>query len=276
MNQTPQNSNGDETDLTKSVLNSPGMIRRSMWLRCGIDPKIIMSILIVLGLGAYSTPLWLPNLPRTQAPVLNAARIKLTKPEPSQADLHGCALSDYGAKVLAAVCASGIFLVGYFQWHAARREQSLERFYDRIKEATQPISDYEMERWKNDPLERKIHLLNMRVFFQLDNLEYILEKYRRGYVDWDVVDRAVRTFRAECKDKSFTMRLLDWIGRTDEEQQAEGTPKYVRSAARLIALRFESAFRWVSIEEGTEGSPPLRVEITDGAVPRPAGAAVDA
>src|SRR5215207_4011563 len=77
----------------------------------------------------------------------------------------------------------------------------------------------------------------MRVFAQLDNLEYVFGKYRHQFVGFDILDRAIRTFRSDCDVPWFSEKVLYWIGRTDEERVAKVYHSETREAARYIVAQ---------------------------------------
>lgn len=93
-----------------------------------------------------------------------------------------------GATVAAAVLALGAFIVGYHQWRAARRETSMDRFYDRLDIANRRLATLE-----------GIDPFHMYVFSELDNLEYVIEKYRLGYMSPEQALRGLRTFQSRIK-----------------------------------------------------------------------------
>ncbi len=96
--------------------------------------------------------------------------------------------SPKGYQVAGGVLALGAFLVGYHQWRAARRETSMDRFYDRLKIANDNLAKLE----DTNPF-------HMYVFSELDNLEYVIEKYRLGYMSPDQALRGLRTFQSRLK-----------------------------------------------------------------------------
>lgn len=115
-------------------------------------------------------------------------------------------------EALTAVAALSTILLAYSQWSEARHEASFEKYFDR-----QEIANRKMERegekegqdagWES--------LFNMLVFAELDNLEYVSEKYKLGYIKPELALRAVRHFYARCIDdyrgEKFLERAKQWV-----------------------------------------------------------------
>lgn len=138
--------------------------------------------------------------------------------------------------ILATVAAGIVFLWGYVQWHLGREEASFDRFYDRIGAANvyRNLAGAEAARLaelKPPNLESPLldHHRNMIVFTSLDTLEYVLAKHRLNYVDRDLLERAVGTFRAHCAEAWFRSKTLLW---TDG---GVGYRERTRTAARFLA-----------------------------------------
>ena len=82
-------------------------------------------------------------------------------------------------------------------------------------------------------------LCNMVVFAQLDNFEYIFGKYQLNFVDYDLVERAVRTIRSDCDQPWFRDKVLYWIGKGEGQQVAKGYLAVTRELARLVVRQSE-------------------------------------
>ena len=130
--------------------------------------------------------------------------------------------------------AAGItFVVSYIQWHLARHEISFDKFYDRLSIANQYVNAVGIKE-RDDDLD---HHKNMRVFAQLDNLEYMLGKHKLKFVEFDLVDRAIRTFRSECYQLWFPEKVLFWIGETEGKQEARGYHADTREQGCSVLLK---------------------------------------
>jgi len=81
----------------------------------------------------------------------------------------------------------GVLLIGYQQWRDARQEASFERFYDRLN-----IANSRREKLGADPF-------TMYVFAELDNLEYVIERYKLGYMSAELACRGLETFKSRCR-----------------------------------------------------------------------------
>jgi hypothetical protein len=105
-----------------------------------------------------------------------------------------------GAGAATAVLAVGAFLIGYNQWRSAKHETSMERYYERLKLANEARSCLTGDEHKIDPLD-------LYIFVELDNLEYVIQKYRLGYMTSEQALRGVRTFLSRPKIQGFRERL---------------------------------------------------------------------
>jgi hypothetical protein len=89
--------------------------------------------------------------------------------------------------LLGAIFAGGALLVTYVEWMLGRRESSMDKFYDRLELANKQRSDEANGTLKMDDFHRYI-------FAELDNLEYVIERYRFGYMSPSLALRGVKTF----------------------------------------------------------------------------------
>jgi hypothetical protein len=112
------------------------------------------------------------------------------------------------ADLVAAAGASAVVAFGAWQWWT-RHESSLDHFYQRITaanmlflEACRAVEQTALQETGNADQSAGSTVPNQvfeyYVFTELDNLEYQLVKYRRGYIGPDVASRAVRTFEDRC------------------------------------------------------------------------------
>lgn len=97
-----------------------------------------------------------------------------------------------GANASTAIVGLGAFLIGYHQWRSAKQETSLERYYDRLKlanDARNCLSE----------ADHKIPPMLMYTYIELDNLEYVYQKYRLGYMAPEHALRGVNTFKSRLE-----------------------------------------------------------------------------
>jgi len=94
-----------------------------------------------------------------------------------------------GANAATAVLAIGAFVFGYTQWLTARHEISMEHYYERLETANEARKCLADDQHKIEPME-------MYVFVELDNLEYVIQKYRLGYMTAEQAWRGVKTFQS--------------------------------------------------------------------------------
>jgi hypothetical protein len=109
-----------------------------------------------------------------------------------------------GANAATAVLGIGAFLVGYSQWRIARHEISMEHYYERLETANEARKCLRDEQHKIDPMD-------MYIFVELDNLEYVLQKYKLGYMTPEQAWRGVKTFRSRLSGVvGFRERLREF------------------------------------------------------------------
>ena len=116
--------------------------------------------------------------------------------------------------------------VAVWQWLAARHESSLDKYYDRLDVANRRYDAWRTSCLKKeaDPEELQVHLYEYFVYSELDNLEYIMEKYRLGYVEHELVGRAMKHFVARCEESRFC---------EEAKKRAKGSG-YTNTTARLV------------------------------------------
>ena len=110
--------------------------------------------------------------------------------------------------VVLAATALGALVVGFQQWQEARHEISMDKYYDRLDIANKRRengdgSGYEMMRVKWPEFGEPNVNRMMLVYAELDNLEYVAEKYRLGYMTARQACRGLRTFQGRCLSADF-------------------------------------------------------------------------
>jgi len=150
---------------------------------------------------------------------LKLARIKL-KMHPAAAWRLGVVLLIGGIAVLFAIRGAQVQLIGgilgagalavaYIEWLLARRESSMDKFYERLRIA----NDY--RRSVKDP-DLGIAEDRLYVYSELDNLEYVIERYRFGYMSAALALRGIRTFQSRLAGipgfKALVRKLLPGAG----------------------------------------------------------------
>ncbi len=117
-----------------------------------------------------------------------------------------------GAGQVAAVlvaAAAGVFT--YQQWADSRREESLDRFYQRLGQVNARYAQWEGARalvpsfWQfaEDDGKHPAYEKQLYVYLELDNLEYMLVRYELGFVSKELLMRALRTFASRMVHKGF-------------------------------------------------------------------------
>jgi len=135
----------------------------------------------------------------------------------------------------------GVLLIGYQQWRDARQEASFERFYERLR-----IANDRRDKLGADPF-------TMYVFAELDNLEYVIERYKLGYVSAELAGRGLRTFRSRCiqvkhplpngtddtpsqrvEERWFRDEVKWWVENDDRAAYLSDTRRVARAVLRSI------------------------------------------
>jgi hypothetical protein len=112
-----------------------------------------------------------------------------------------------GMQVATAVVALGAFILGYQQWRSARFETSIDKFYERLEASNRKLHEWTTARELIGALDNELNFQqSMYVFSEIDNLEYVIQKYKYGYMSADQALRGVKTFKARCIHGKFRER----------------------------------------------------------------------
>jgi len=103
------------------------------------------------------------------------------------------AIRGANVQLIGAILGAGALAVAYIEWLLGRRESSMDKFYDRLVLA----NNYRRE--VKAPSKLGISAAKLYVFSELDNLEYVIERYRFGYMSAALALRGVRTFQSRLK-----------------------------------------------------------------------------
>ena len=118
------------------------------------------------------------------------------------------AVADHkSTEFIAAIFAGGALVITYSEWMLGRRESSMDKFYERLETANEHRSNQLVHRdLKMDETERYI-------FTELDNLEYVIERYRFGYMSAGLARRGLHTFISRFGIPGFEEQVAIAIGR---------------------------------------------------------------
>jgi len=105
----------------------------------------------------------------------------------------GFAIRGANVQLIAGILGAGALAVAYIEWLLGRRESSMDKFYDRLVLA----NNYRRE--IKTPRKLGISQAKLYVFSELDNLEYVIERYRFGYMSAALALRGVKTFESRLK-----------------------------------------------------------------------------
>lgn len=115
------------------------------------------------------------------------------------------ALDRASPEFVGAILAAGALLVTYVEWMLGRRESSMDKFYERLEIANEHRSNLADAGMRLPDTERY-------AFTELDNLEYVIERYRFGYMSPTLALRGVDTFASRLGIDGFeneVNRLID-------------------------------------------------------------------
>lgn len=135
-----------------------------------------------------------------------------------------------GTDVAVAITALGTLMVGFVQWREARHENSMDKYYERLDFANRRRENgkgvaYEMDRALEPEASEPDRDRMMYVYAELDNLEYVAEKYRLGYMTARQACRGLRAFQRRCFNRDFRNLALKRVQSGD----------YNRGTARIVA-----------------------------------------
>jgi hypothetical protein len=145
------------------------------------------------------------------------------------------AASDKTTEGAAAATAVLFAIVGLWQWRSGRHEASLDRFYERLALANELVLEaYESaararQAGPGDDLATKVaeNVFRYYVYTEIDNLEYAIEKYRKGFMDERLAFRALRSFQDRCKNRKLAVSPKEL-----EKEFAEIVRRILKDATR--------------------------------------------
>lgn len=108
-------------------------------------------------------------------------------------------------ELIGAILGGGALAVSYVEWVLTRREGSMDKFYERLVLA----NNY--RKAVNEPKGVAITDMDLYVFSELDNLEYVIERYRFGYMSPTLALRGVNTFQSRFHIAHFRERVTGFI-----------------------------------------------------------------
>ena len=133
------------------------------------------------------------------------------------AQLPGLTPLPNGAQLALTLIAGVAAIFSYAQWLDARREASLDKFYDRLNLVNNRYYEWEEARlltkhfwWEEPPSQMAAAKADaefekcMYVYLEFDNLEYMVSRYQLGFVTKSLLRRAIWTFLARCEVGEFS------------------------------------------------------------------------
>ena len=152
----------------------------------------------------------------------------------------------------------GAFIIAYQKWSESTFREPIDNFYERLSLTNRKFDEWPQARemfpefWKIDDgqasnnseqsLNNSEQSLNnseqsfrriMYVYLELDNLEYIIMGYQRGYVDDNLALRGIQTFESRCIASPQFVRIADYI-RKNSKSYNEETMKVVETIIKKL------------------------------------------
>ena len=160
---------------------------------------------------------------------------------------------------VSAAVGTALLVGGYFEWKSARHESSLDKFYERLciaNESNEKLGDGgDTGAFGNV----KYGELALYVYRELDNFEYVLERYRRGYIDVALAVRGLRTFQSRIAKPIFRAELERLGNLVDNAGYCRHTNRVVE---RLLATTpLVGGSTPAGVAEPVPGSAALTIEV---------------
>lgn len=127
----------------------------------------------------------------------------------------------------------------YFQWRDARREATFDKFYDRLKIVNEYIHKTEaaadlVKHFFGNTNDKDSRQKFMYIYLELDNLEYIVGKYRLGYADPRLAVRGLLTFASRCKSSEFCQLVSECVAVAGYEKETRKLVNKIIEQVKMI------------------------------------------
>jgi hypothetical protein len=166
--------------------------------------------------------------------------------------------------VVAAPLAAAAVVLAYQQWRMSRHEVTFDRYFDRLNVVNQRLAEWPEARLLMSDETGSGSLIHptawrekMYVFYELDSLEYIIEKYRLGLTHPELAMRAVQTFRQRCRWRKFRRLVNETLqGRLDYSATTVALVRRMSAAHEYAPghqSEFERAFTASVLEQDRSG-----------------------
>lgn len=141
------------------------------------------------------------------------------------------------------------FFIGLYQWSTQRKEISLDKFYERLDRANKHVDNWPSARHLvqslypniDDPIpdikqnEPKINVQEFNyqtaryVYTEIDNLEYVIEKYCLGFMSVRTTYRGIICFISRCQDIEFINLAIKLAEKAGYNATTEDILKNIRN-----------------------------------------------
>lgn len=119
---------------------------------------------------------------------------------------NSIAVSKFDAAALVVAITGGF--IGFNEWRSCRYENSIEKFYERLAESNKTLMDPSVSRLIFEADEVCESKAIMYVYGELDNLDYVIQKYRNWLMNAQQTQRGLTTFQERLVKTNF-MKYLD-------------------------------------------------------------------
>lgn len=112
---------------------------------------------------------------------------------------------------LEALLGIGVAFAGLYQWRSSKYETSIDEFYKRLSYTNTKLIEWESSRvlLSKEWVDEKVFQREMYVYLELDNLEYIIQKYQHGFMEPHDAHRALTCFSSRCKNSHAFKALAE-------------------------------------------------------------------
>jgi hypothetical protein len=171
--------------------------------------------------------------------------------------------------VLAAV-SLGALLIGYWQWGKARHETSMDKYYERLNIANgrqdgDQTQVRDMMKPSHPELAEEHPEILMYVYAELDNLEYVIEKYRLGYMNAEQACRGLRTFQLRCWSPRFRRITRHRVHSGDYNSGTADVVERVCEEIEILTAREYADARRAAVSSPAPQSGPSAVRAGEAA-----------
>jgi hypothetical protein len=138
----------------------------------------------------------------------------------------------------------------FWYWQSARYEASMDRYYDRLNLANTRYEKLSPDKYL------------MYMFMELDNLEYVIEKYKWGYITAEQAFRGLKLFYTHCREIKEDVQGAGKVPLNELASIWVGNGGYLTTTCHVVTHVCDEIANVKSNEEqrqlhgGIRGNPP--------------------